>query len=218
MRDRIETNSAQSYVGWYYELDRNLLEPPPPAKPRQGWRPLAQSQKVLSDLFESHMGGLVKEGRQSEIDRWMDELLEKNAAEIKSRANALELEHRKKSRETRGESRKRSREENAFEEGREIGENTVSLSPLRQTYTDSTFLNRSRHQTPTCLAAHTMSSRDSTDERSSSLAMGRSNRCRRQMALPLRIGQHDRRLRSWSEANFSSRCHHYQPPRVSRLE
>ncbi|GAA5863872.1 hypothetical protein JCM5353_006651, partial [Sporobolomyces roseus] len=120
MRDQIETNSAQSYVGWYYELDRNLLEPPPPSKPRQGWRPLAQSQKVVSDLFEAHMGGLVKEGRQHQIDHWIDQLLEKNAAEIKSRANALELEQRQKSRETRGEMRKRSREENAFEEGREI--------------------------------------------------------------------------------------------------
>ncbi|GAA5855616.1 hypothetical protein JCM5353_009064, partial [Sporobolomyces roseus] len=120
MRDRIETNTTQSYLGWSFDLDSKLLEPPSPSKPRVGWRPLAHSQKIVSDLFEAHVGALVKEGRQAEIDHWVDELFQRNSVDLRNQADALAVDHREKTKESRSELRKRNREENLFEVGREI--------------------------------------------------------------------------------------------------
>ncbi|GAA5832528.1 hypothetical protein JCM5353_007935 [Sporobolomyces roseus] len=127
LRDQIESNAGQSYIGWFYELDRNILEPARPSKPRALWRPLSQTQKIVSDLFEAHIGGLVKDARQSEVDRWIDEFLNMNSVEIRNRACRMEQEQRQKIRETRSEGKKRCREEFVFEEGREIGSHILVL-------------------------------------------------------------------------------------------
>jgi hypothetical protein len=67
----------------------------------------------------------VKEGRQPEVDRWVDDLLDKLAEQLKQKAADLAADARRKGQESRGDVRKRSREENVFERGCERGESGI---------------------------------------------------------------------------------------------
>jgi hypothetical protein len=82
---------------------------------------LSRSQNVVADIFEAHVGALVAEGRQSEVEQWVDELLEKIGTELTDTAAVRAGEARERLAESRGDMRKRSREENAFDGGWETG-------------------------------------------------------------------------------------------------
>ncbi|GAA5960949.1 hypothetical protein JCM3765_007551 [Sporobolomyces pararoseus] len=120
LRERLGANTTHSYVAWAYEFDLRILEPARPSQPRKGWQPLAHAQNIVADLLEAHFGALVEEGRQSEVERWVNDLLEKLKVELRKQAEEMTAEAREKNKESRGDKKKRKAEENVFERGWEL--------------------------------------------------------------------------------------------------
>lgn len=108
-----------SLLAWTYRMDLRLLQPKLPSSRA---RPLHQSQNVVADLFEAHIGALAVEGRESEIHDWVEALLRRNACAIERRVAELVEYARGKDNVTRAQIRKRSREENHHERGEEFGQ------------------------------------------------------------------------------------------------
>ncbi|GAA5988694.1 hypothetical protein JCM5350_003853 [Sporobolomyces pararoseus] len=120
LRERLGANTTHAHVAWAYEFDIRILEPPHPSQPRKGWQPLSRAQNIIADLFEAHIGALVEEGRQAEVERWVNDLLEKIKVNLVKQAEEMTAEARDKNKESRGDKKKRKAEENVFDRGWEL--------------------------------------------------------------------------------------------------
>ncbi|GAA6005451.1 hypothetical protein JCM10207_002986 [Rhodosporidiobolus poonsookiae] len=120
LRSDLSSNVTHSYIAWAYGLDRTILEPPAPKKPKPNWRPLSQVQNIVADLFEGHMGALVEENRGDEVEQWADTLFERVAGDLRAKARGLLEESKARDAKTRKDFKKRNREENRFEDGWEM--------------------------------------------------------------------------------------------------
>ncbi|GAA5885295.1 hypothetical protein JCM6882_009557 [Rhodosporidiobolus microsporus] len=120
LRESLSSNNTHSYISWAYGLDRTLLEPPSPKKPSKRWRPLSQAQSIVADLFEAHIGALVEEDREPEVDAWAAAFFAGVSEELEEQAERLVQETRAKEAVSRSEMKKRVREENTFEGGCEV--------------------------------------------------------------------------------------------------
>ncbi|GAA5900437.1 hypothetical protein JCM6882_001246 [Rhodosporidiobolus microsporus] len=120
IRSDLSSNDTHSYIAWAYGLDHTILEPPAPKKPKKNWRPLSQTQNIVADLFEAHLGALVVENRGDEVERWADAFFERIADDLRSQARGLLEVSKARDAESRKDFKKRNREENRFEDGWEM--------------------------------------------------------------------------------------------------
>ncbi|BGP13861.1 hypothetical protein JCM10213v2_001799 [Rhodosporidiobolus nylandii] len=118
-RSALTCNHTFSHIARAYDLDTSLLEPPPPQKPSKGWRSLAQTQNVVADLLEAHMGALVLEGRERDVEEWVKAFLDGQKVELDEKAQELTVHAVNATEFSRRAGVKRKREEMAFEGGDE---------------------------------------------------------------------------------------------------
>lgn len=112
----------QAHLAYAFALDLTLLETPRPKNPKTIWKPLAQSQNIVADIFEAHIGALAEEDREAEIEDWVGAVLDRNKECIRTRVTELPARADKSLPQA---NRKRPRDENEFEGGYEMG---VSLA------------------------------------------------------------------------------------------
>ena len=121
LRGYLTSNFTLSYLSRAYRLDEDLLEPGPRG-PKSTERPLRESQYVVADLFEAHMGALVEEDRETDVADWIAAFINGHLDQIRRRGAEIAKELTKPAPMPREEKRKRAIAENSFDGGSEMGE------------------------------------------------------------------------------------------------
>lgn len=127
IRGELHSNVTQAHLAYAYELDLKILEPRKPKNPRTFWRPLAQNQNIVADVFEAYIGALTEEDRENEVAEWVGALLERNKEQVRRRVAELIARACEPLPLSRAEYRKRSLEQNSFEGGSELGTSGAAL-------------------------------------------------------------------------------------------
>ncbi|KWU46787.1 ribonuclease III [Rhodotorula sp. JG-1b] len=123
LRGYLTSNFTLSYLSRAYRLDEDLLEPGPRG-PKSTERPLRESQYVVADLFEAHMGALVEEDRETDVADWIAAFINGHLDQIRRRGAEIAKELTKPAPMPREEKRKRAIAENSFDGGSEMDRET----------------------------------------------------------------------------------------------
>ncbi|KWU45819.1 hypothetical protein RHOSPDRAFT_32752 [Rhodotorula sp. JG-1b] len=121
LRSELHSNATQAHLAYAFGLDLTVLEPPRPKNPKTIWKPLAQSQNIVADIFEAHIGPLAEEDREADIEDWVGAVLDRNKGCIRTRVTELLARADKSLLQA---NRKRPRDENEFEGGHEMDSDT----------------------------------------------------------------------------------------------
>ncbi|GAA5959483.1 hypothetical protein JCM10213_003707, partial [Rhodosporidiobolus nylandii] len=85
----LNENTFQSHLSLAYGLPSALLDAPPPAKPSPRWKPLSASQNIAADLLEAHIGALVRDGREDDVQSWVGGLFTVMQGALDAKVNEL---------------------------------------------------------------------------------------------------------------------------------